>query len=146
MTVSTYQTNQPAYCWGNTLQGEPAPFQKQGTRKVSGTKEFQDLCLNLIATIAADNTMVVAYLKGGGGESVGPSLCPAMENPDLVLQETGSSPTHSRFNHVPSGIHYIEIQCLVIILNLSKKGLNKSSLSCSPATGWLHSVPHRKLL
>ena len=26
-----------------------------------------------------------------------------MENPDLVLQETGSSLTHSRFNHVPSG-------------------------------------------
>ena len=26
-----------------------------------------------------------------------------MENPDLVLQEKGSSPTHSRFNHVPSG-------------------------------------------
>ena len=24
-------------------------------------KEFQDLCLNLIATIATDNTMVVAY-------------------------------------------------------------------------------------
>ena len=28
-------------------------------------KEFQDLCLNLIATIATDNTMVVAYLRGG---------------------------------------------------------------------------------
>ena len=26
-----------------------------------------------------------------------------MENPDLVLQETGSSPTHSRLNYVPSG-------------------------------------------
>ena len=26
-----------------------------------------------------------------------------MENPDLVFQETGSSPTHSRFNRVPSG-------------------------------------------
>ena len=26
-----------------------------------------------------------------------------MENPDLVPQETGSSPTHSRFNYVPSG-------------------------------------------
>ena len=29
-------------------------------------KEFQDLCLNLIATIATDNTMVVAYLRIGG--------------------------------------------------------------------------------
>ena len=26
-----------------------------------------------------------------------------MENPDLVLQETGLSPTHSRLNYVPSG-------------------------------------------
>ena len=26
-----------------------------------------------------------------------------MENPDLVLQEKGSSSTHSRFDHVPSG-------------------------------------------
>ena len=26
-----------------------------------------------------------------------------MENPDLVLQETGSSPTHSCLNYVPSG-------------------------------------------
>ena len=31
-------------------------------------KEFQDLCLNVIATIATDNTMVVAYLRSGGGE------------------------------------------------------------------------------
>ena len=30
------------------------------------------------------------------------SLCPTMENADLVLQEKGSSLTHSRFNHVPS--------------------------------------------
>ena len=28
-------------------------------------KEFQDLCLNLIATIATDNTMVDAYLRSG---------------------------------------------------------------------------------
>ena len=26
-----------------------------------------------------------------------------MENPDLVLQDKGSSPTRSSFNHVPSG-------------------------------------------
>ena len=26
-----------------------------------------------------------------------------MENPDLVLQETGSRPTYSRLNYVPSG-------------------------------------------
>ena len=34
---------------------------------------------------------------------MGPSLCPTIGNPDLVLQEKGSSPTHSHFNHVPSG-------------------------------------------
>ena len=37
------------------------------------TKEFKDLCLNLVATIATDNTMVVAYLRSGGSKS-GP-LC-----------------------------------------------------------------------
>ena len=48
--------------------------------------------------------MVVAYLKSvWGGEEVRPSLCPTIENPDLVLQETGSSPTHSRLNYVSSG-------------------------------------------
>ena len=26
-----------------------------------------------------------------------------MDNPDLVLQETGSRPTYSRLNYVPSG-------------------------------------------
>ena len=69
-------------------------------------KEFQDLCLNLIATIAMDNTMVIAYLRSGGGGGGGGNnsspLC-ALENPDLVLQEKGSSLTHSRFNHVLSG-------------------------------------------
>ena len=59
-------------------------------------KEFQDLWLNNIAVITTDNTTVVACMKKGGDE-VGPSLCPNMENPDLVFQETGrSSPTHSR--------------------------------------------------
>ena len=49
--------------------------------------------------------MVVAYLKSVcvGGEEVRPSLCPTMENPDLVLQETGSSLTHSRLNYVSFG-------------------------------------------
>ena len=62
-------------------------------------KEFQDLWLNNIAVIATDDTTVVACIKkgGGGGDEVRPSLCPTMENPDLVFQETGdSSPTHSR--------------------------------------------------
>ena len=33
----------------------------------------------------------------GEGDEARPSLCPSVENPDLVFQETGdSSPTHSR--------------------------------------------------
>ena len=48
-------------------------------------------------------TMVVAYLKSMWEEEVRPSLCPTIENPDLVLQETGSSPTHSCLNYVSSG-------------------------------------------
>ena len=35
--------------------------------------------------------------EGRAGDDVRPSLCPSVENPDLVFQETGdSSPTHSR--------------------------------------------------
>ena len=61
-------------------------------------KEFGDLCLNNIVLIATDNTTVVAYINKEGGDEVGPCVCPSMENPDLVLQETGDpqSPTHSR--------------------------------------------------
>ena len=54
-------------------------------------KEFQDLWLNNIAVIATDNTMVVACNKEEGRDEVGPSLCPTMENPDLVFQETCDS-------------------------------------------------------
>ena len=35
--------------------------------------------------------------EGTGGDEVRPSLCPSVENPDLLFQETGdSNPTHSR--------------------------------------------------
>ena len=53
-------------------------------------KQFQDLCLNNIALIATDNNTVVAYINKEG-DVVGPSVCPSVENPDLVFQETGQS-------------------------------------------------------
>ena len=52
-------------------------------------KEFKDLCLNNIVLVATDNTTVVAFINKEGGDEVGPSLCPSMENPDLVHQATG---------------------------------------------------------
>ena len=61
-------------------------------------KEFQDLCSNNIVLVATDNTTVVAYINKEGGDEVGTSLCPSVENPDLVYQETGNtqSSTHLR--------------------------------------------------
>ena len=53
-------------------------------------KYFQKLCLNNIVLIAPDNTIVVAYINKDGEDEVGPSVCPTVENPDLVLQETGN--------------------------------------------------------
>ena len=55
-------------------------------------KEFQDLCSNNIGLVATDNTTVVAYInKEGGGDEVGLPVCPTVENPVLVHQETGNS-------------------------------------------------------
>ena len=61
-------------------------------------KEFQDLCSNNIVPVATDNTTVVAYINKEGGDEVGPSVCPFVENPDLVYQQTGNpqSSTHPR--------------------------------------------------
>ena len=58
-------------------------------------REFQDLCINNIVLVATDNTTVVAYINKEGGMRSGP-LCLAIENPDLVYQETSNteSPTH----------------------------------------------------
>ena len=60
-------------------------------------KEFQSLCSNSIVLIATDNTTVVSYINKEGGMRSG-TLCPAVENPDLVYQKPGypQSPTHSR--------------------------------------------------
>ena len=68
-------------------------------------KESQNLCENNIVCIATDNTTVVATVttpqclrKQRRGDEIRPSVCPSMENPDLVYQETGYSQrtTHSR--------------------------------------------------
>ena len=54
-------------------------------------KEFQDLCSNNIVLVATDNTTVVAYISKEGGDEVGLPVCPTVENPVLVHQETGNS-------------------------------------------------------
>ena len=75
-------------------------------------KEFQDLCANRIVLVATDNTTVVSYINKEGGmrsayssivhkqgrrHEVGHSLCPTMEDLDLVYQTSSNSksPTHS---------------------------------------------------
>ena len=50
--------------------------------------EFQDLCSNKIVLIVTDNTMMVVYIKEGRRHEIGPTVCPFVENPDLVFQET----------------------------------------------------------
>ena len=53
-------------------------------------KEFQDLWSNNIVLVARDNKTVVAYInKEGCGDEVGFLVCPTVENPVLVHQETG---------------------------------------------------------
>ena len=52
-------------------------------------KEFQTLCCNKTVLIATDNTTVVAYINKGGDE-VGLSVCPTVENPVLVYQTVGN--------------------------------------------------------
>ena len=62
-------------------------------------KEFQDLCENNIVLIATNSTTVVAYInKDWELKLIGPSMCPSLENADLVFQKAGysQSPTHSR--------------------------------------------------
>ena len=60
-------------------------------------KEFQDLCSSKIVLIATTNTAVVAYIHKKGGMRLDP-LCPTVENPDLVFEESDDpqGPTHSR--------------------------------------------------
>ena len=84
-------------------------------------KEFQDRCLNLIATIATDNTMVVAYLRrrgGGGGGKFGP-ICALLWR---IL--TWCSRKNSQARHIHAltisrpEIHCVKTQCLVTSLLL----------------------------
>ena len=62
-------------------------------------KEFRTLVCNKTVLIATDNTTVVAYInKEGGGDEVGVTVCPTVENPVLVHQTTGNpqSTSHPR--------------------------------------------------
>ena len=40
---------------------------------------------------ATDNTTVIVYIYKEGGMEVGSTVYPAVENPDLMFQETGDS-------------------------------------------------------
>ena len=53
-------------------------------------KEFQNLCCSK-TVIATDNTTVVAYINKEGGDEIGLTLCPTVENTVLVYQETSNS-------------------------------------------------------
>ena len=63
-------------------------------------KEFQDLCSNHIVLVATDNTTVVAYINKEGGDDIRLSVCPTVENPVLVHQETGNSQSTSHLRPV----------------------------------------------
>ena len=56
-------------------------------------KEFQDLCSDKIILVATDNTTVVSYINKEGGMSheVSPTLCPTVENVDLVYHRVATS-------------------------------------------------------
>ena len=52
-------------------------------------KEFQTLVCNKTVLIATGNTTVVAYINKEGGDEVGLTVCPTVENPVLVHQTKG---------------------------------------------------------
>ena len=49
-------------------------------------KEFRTLVFNKTVLVATDNTTVVAYINKGGGDEIGLSVCPTVENTVLVHQ------------------------------------------------------------
>ena len=61
-------------------------------------KEFQKLCIGKMVLVATDNTTVVAYINKEGGMRSRPTVCPTLENLDLVHREASDSEgtTHSR--------------------------------------------------
>ena len=60
-------------------------------------KEFQNLCANKIVLVVTDNTTVMSYINKEGGMRSG-TMCPTMENLDLVYQTSSNSksPTYPR--------------------------------------------------
>ena len=87
------------YCKGKLVPSRKQVAHKSSETKggLSGLKQVQDLCSNNIVLLATDNTIEIAYINNEGDE-VGPFVCPTVENPDLVHQETGNSQssTHPR--------------------------------------------------
>ena len=53
-------------------------------------KEFRTLVCNKTVLIATGNTTVVAYINKEGGDEVGVTVCPTVENPVLVHQTAGN--------------------------------------------------------
>ena len=58
-------------------------------------KEFQNLCCNKTVLVATENTPVFAYINKEGGDEIGLSVCPTVENTVLVYQETSNSQSTS---------------------------------------------------
>ena len=83
-------------CKGNLAPSEASYTLISGIKGgLLALKEFQNLCLNNIAVVATDNPMVVFCIKGG--DEIGPSLGPLVENSDLVYQkQVTQNPTHPR--------------------------------------------------
>ena len=70
----------------STLQGELGPFPESNLHN-NHLELKQSFYCNKTVLIATDNTTVLAYInKEGGGDEVGLSVCPTVENPVLVYQ------------------------------------------------------------
>ena len=113
--------------------------------------------MNNIALVVTDNTTVVAYIKEGGDE-VGSSMCPPVDKPDLVCQETGNSQssTHPRpaecdgrqtiqTRIVPFQWHQPQMDLFATRFN-NKLPQFASLVPETPRPGWgMHSVCPRKI-
>ena len=55
-------------------------------------KEFQTLVFNKTVLVVTDNTTVVAYINKEGGDEIGLSVCPTVENSVLVHQAASNPP------------------------------------------------------
>ena len=81
-----------------TPQGERGPFQKATTYKLPGTEGGllgpKRVPRHLRKQHSPDNHKQHhsgCLHKQRGGDEIGPSVCPSVENPDLVYKQTGYS-------------------------------------------------------